>query len=105
MTRRHHATAAALACLALAPAAAQERLIDTRTASANVLVDHVSFGSQGLLMEAAGGRGRVRVKSATQITLPVSVAMAFGDRWTFDIGTAFTTGEASFDRRSLPNAS
>lgn len=95
----------ALACASLLVAssgtvAAQERLTSTRAATAGVVLDEVRFGAKGLAFTSSNGQGNDAVKSATQWTVPISLSLALGERWTVDLGSSYTRGEVTFASRA-----
>lgn len=76
-------------------AAAQERLVGFRTANVGLVWETVSFGSAGIAQSSAFGSGSI-VKSASQWTIPMSLMIPLGDRWSVDAGAAFGSGEVTF---------
>ncbi|MGZ8470418.1 MAG: hypothetical protein ACXW61_12500 [Gemmatirosa sp.] len=72
--------------------AAQERLVGARTVSASPSFESWSFGGGGAPQPGLGIAGDVRVRSASQRTLPVSVVVPLAARWTLDFATAYTSG-------------
>lgn len=100
--------AAALAATALAPAAAdaQRRLLGEWTVGSGFTVERYDFGATGL---AQGERGTddaagTRVLDATQWTLPVSVVVPLGERFTVDAATAFTNGSVTLAPAAGPGS-
>ena len=85
--------AAVLAVVAprLTPAAAQERLLPSRSAGTGPVFEHWSFGSR-LMQPASGGTGTVELRSAAAFSVPVSASVGFGERWTFDVSAAYSNG-------------
>jgi hypothetical protein len=75
----------------LTPLAAQERLVPARFASIGPVFEQWSFGS-GLFQPASGGTGSVELKSASAWSVPLSASIGFGERYTFDISTAYSSG-------------
>jgi hypothetical protein len=75
----------------LTTVAAQERLTPTRSVSVGPVFERWSFGS-GLLQPAIDGSGAVELKSATAWSIPVAASIGFGERWTFDVSTAYSNG-------------
>ena len=90
----------ALLALALAALPAVTAAQDRRSpavAAASPLLEHWSFGD-GIRQRFGGGD--VVVRSATQWSIPLSLAIPIGTRWTADISGAYASGEvqlASFD--------
>lgn len=88
-------TTAAVLCGAgapcLTPLAAQDRLVPARSATAGLVFEQWSFGS-GLLQPAGGGSGSVELKSASAWSVPLAASIGFGERWTFDVSTAYSSG-------------
>jgi hypothetical protein len=96
----------ALAVIAVIPvhaAAAQERLVGGSTVTVGAMIDQAGFGS-GLPFASVAGLGTDVVKSATEWTIPFSLGLALGERWTVDVGGSYTRGEVTFAARSLPTA-
>ena len=75
----------------LTPLAAQEQLFPTRTATIGPVFERWSFGS-GLLQPSADGSGTVELKSASLWSVPIAASIAFGERVTFDVSTAYSSG-------------
>jgi hypothetical protein len=75
----------------LTPLAAQEQLFPARTVTAGPVFERWSFGS-GLLQASADGSGTVELKSASLWSVPIAASIAFGERVTFDVSTAYSSG-------------
>ena len=75
----------------LTSAAAQDRLVPTRQIGVGPVFERWSFGA-GLLQPTTDGSGNVEITSATAFSIPVSTSIGFGERWTFDLSTAFSSG-------------
>jgi hypothetical protein len=74
-----------------APLAAQDRLVPARSAGTGPVFERWSFGS-GLLQPASGGAGTVELESVSAWSVPLSASIGFGERWTFDLSTAYSNG-------------
>ena len=85
------AIVAALASPCLTPLEAQERLVPARSASIAPVFERWSFGS-GLLQPVSGGAGTVEIQSVSAWSIPLSASIGFGERWTFDLSTAYSNG-------------
>ena len=81
--------AAVAACLT--PAAAQDILLPSRQASVSPLFERWSFGA-GLSQPTADGAGTVELRSASVWTVPIGASVEIGDRWRFDVSTAYSNG-------------
>ena len=93
--RGHAACLAAVATIGLAPCltsiAAQEQLFPARSAVVGPVYERWSFGS-GLRQPSANGGGTVELRSASALSVPSGASVAFGDRWTLDLATAYSSG-------------
>ena len=99
MSRRHLLAALALA-LPLVPtgrSGAQDRLVGLRAIGAGAVFESVQFGGDGLLQGKLPGQDSLRVRSATQFSVPVSAAFPLGRAWTFDVSGAFASGNVTID--------
>ena len=74
-----------------APLSAQDRLVPARSAAIGPVFERWSFGS-GLLQPASGGAGTVELESVSAWSVPLSASIGFGERWTFDLSTAYSNG-------------
>lgn len=83
-----------------APAAlgAQDRLVGERVFGAGVTAEAVWFGGAGLQQGALPWQDSVRLRRATQVSIPVTAAVPFGPAWTFDVTTVYVTGTVHYDR-------
>jgi hypothetical protein len=97
---RSHVRAALLAALAPGLASAQERLVGARIVTLGPSIESWSFGDGGALQPGLGGAGDVRVRGASQLTIPVSLAVPLTARWTVDLATAYTSGVVTLARDS-----
>lgn len=77
-------------------AQAQERLLGGRTGETGVVYERWSF-SGGVPRGGASGDS-IRVESASQLSVPITVILPIGSSWTFDAYAAYATGEVSLDR-------
>ena len=86
---------AAWATIGLAPCltsiAAQEQLFPARTALSGPVFERWSFGA-GLLQPSVDGGGTVELHSASALSLPIGASVAFGERWTLDLATSYSSG-------------
>jgi len=74
-----------------ATAGAQERLLDPRLGEARVAYERWSFGGDGAL-EQAGSPDSIRITSVSQLSVPVTAVVPWGERWTFDLYGAYAQG-------------
>ena len=86
--------ARALLAVALLPCAAfaQERLVGARTVASGASFESWSFGDGGAVQPGLGAAGDVRVRSAAQLTVPLTVVVPIDGRWSLDLGSAYVTG-------------
>lgn len=100
--RRWWRRLAHLAALALltAPAVlgAQDRLLGNRVIGAGVSAEAVWFGGAGVQQSALPGQDSIRLRRATQVSVPVTAAVPLGSAWTFDVTTVYVTGAVRYDR-------
>lgn len=75
----------------LTPAGAQDRLFPARSASIAPIFERWSFGT-GLFQPSSSGSGSVELQSASAWSVPISASIAVGERWTFDVSTAYSNG-------------
>ena len=78
-------------------AAAQSRLVTRHAAGLGAAVDVVRFGGAGIEQFGFAGRDSVRVRGATQLTIPVAVASSLGAGWRLDVTALHAMGRVSFD--------
>lgn len=81
----------------LTSAGAQDLLLPSRQASVAPVFEFWSFGS-GLRQPTADGAGTVDLKSASVWSVPVGASVELGDRWRFDLSTAYSNGSVSLRR-------
>lgn len=84
----------------LAPAAAQDRLVGLRALGGGVTYESVRFGGGGLRQsseEAGTAADSLRLRSARQLTIPVTAAVPLGDVWTLDVTSVYASGVASYE--------
>lgn len=98
-TRRRVALAATAALLP-AVAQAQDRLIGTSALGAGVTADVVQFGGQGYMQPGGAGRDSIRLRSISQISVPISLAVPLGSQWTVDLQSVYSTVRLGFDPRT-----
>lgn len=93
---------AGIALLLSAPgvAAAQERLVGTRSSAIGPVVEQWSFGD-GVLQPSISG-DNVRITGARAISVPLGVSIPMGRRMTFALSAAYMTGTVTLDGRDEP---
>lgn len=105
MTRRPHArrrapapaaAAALLLPLVAGRAAAQDRLVGTRTVAASALTEAVWFNG-GYTQAGLTGDAAVRVRRAAQFSVPLTAATPLGRAWTVDVTSVYTTSAVRYD--------
>jgi hypothetical protein len=91
--RRLTAVAAAVvpSMLCLTPLGAQDLLLPSRQVMLGPSFARWSFGN-GLLQPTADGAGSVEIKSVSVWSVPVGASIEVGDRWRFDLSTAYSNG-------------
>ncbi len=77
-----------------APAAAQERLVGLRTVVAGPVFESWTF-ADGLYQPLFSGSDSVRLRSASRLSIPVSVSVPLGGRLSVDVTAAYTTGRVA----------
>lgn len=91
--------AAVSACVVLAAGArmlpAQGKLAGYTESGLGPVFEVWRFGGDGIPQPNIDGSGSVRVKRATQWSIPIAVTVPAGDRWTFDLTGAYASGEVS----------
>ena len=104
--RRHHTSArcltigfalglAALGGLHPGAARAQDRLLDLRAAGSGVGGEAVSFGG-GVWQTPLPGQDSVRIRSASQLTVPFTAAVPVGRAVTVDATALYATGAVRY---------
>ncbi len=78
-------------------AVAQDRLIGLRAAGTGVNEEYVSFGT-GLWQTPLPGQDSVRVRSASQLTVPFTTAIPVGRSITVDATAVYASGGVRYDR-------
>ncbi len=86
-----------LLCTMAVPGAAQERLATHRSVAIAPMFQSWSFGD-GLLQTTLRG-DTVRASRATQISIPITGQIRFGDRWQVDLGAAIVDSRVTLDSR------
>jgi hypothetical protein len=87
----------AIAPLALAaPAHAQDRLLGLRAAGSGVTFETLRLGD-GVAQPSLVGGDSLRVRSLTQLSVPITAVTPIGGAWTLDATTIYGTGEVSYD--------
>ena len=89
---------AALAVVVPQAALAQRPLLGARTVSTGAVYETWSFGDGGALQPGLGTADGVRVRRASQLSVPIAVVVPLGARWTMDLATAYTTGVVTLAR-------
>jgi len=79
-------------------AGAQGRLVGSRTSTVGSIYQRWSFGD-GLYQTALAGGDSIRIEGASQLTMPISLVVPLGSRWTADISGAYTSGTVSLASR------
>lgn len=96
--RRHRARVVFAVAIGVAsgltPLQAQDRLFPARSASIGPVFERWSFGS-GLRQPSSDGGADVELKTASAWSVPISASLALGERWTFDVSTAYSSGTVS----------
>jgi hypothetical protein len=98
-TRRRIALAAMTAVLP-ASAHAQDRLIGTSALGAGVTAEVVQFGGNGFAQPGGAGRDSIRLRSISQFSVPISLAVPLGSMWTVDLQSVYSTVRLGFDPRT-----
>ena len=83
---------------ALSTLGAQGRLVGARTSVVGPIYERWSFGD-GLYQTSIAGGDSVRVESASQLTVPISLSVPLGERWTVDLSGAYASGTVSLATR------
>lgn len=78
--------------------AQEERLTGYRTAVVSPTYQAWSF-SGGLYQLTLGGGDSVRIRTATQWSLPIVVAVPLGARWTLDLSGAYASSSVALEAR------
>jgi hypothetical protein len=93
--RGRTACLAAVASIGLAPRltsiAAQEQLFPARSVMVGPVYERWSFGA-GLRQPSVDGGGTVELRSASALSVPIGASVAFGERWTLDLASAYSNG-------------
>lgn len=98
-TRQRIALAAMTAVLPVS-AHAQDRLIGTSALGAGVTAEVVQFGGNGFAQPGGAGRDSIRLRSISQISVPISLAVPLGSMWTVDLQSVYSTVRLGFDPRT-----
>jgi hypothetical protein len=77
-----------------ATARAQEsgKLVGATSSDVGVVYESWSFGSDGIAQPGVDAGATSRVSSASQLSVPISVRVPLGERWTVDASGAFASG-------------
>jgi hypothetical protein len=78
------------------PVAAQDRLVGLRAVSGGASFEQLTFGGDGLLQGPLIGADSVRLRRATQLSVPVSAAVPLGRFVTLDVTTLYAAGEVTY---------
>lgn len=68
------------------------KLVGTTSSDVGVVYESWSFGSDGIPQPGVEAGAISRVSSASQLSVPISVRVPLGERWTVDASGAFATG-------------
>lgn len=77
---------------------AQGRLVGYRTSAVGPIYERWTFGD-GLYQTVAAGGDSIRIKSASQLTVPISFVVPLGSRWSADVSGAYASGTVSLASR------
>ena len=77
---------------------AQGRLVGVRTSVVGPIYERWSFGD-GLYQTTLAGGDSVRIESASQLTVPISLTVPLGERWSVDLSGAYASGTVSLAAR------
>lgn len=91
---------ATIAALMPAGVQAQDRLVGTSALGAGVTADVVQFGGNGYAQPGVAGRDSIRLRSISQISVPISLAVPLGSQWTVDLQSVYSTVRLGFDPRT-----
>ena len=91
---------AAVTTLLPAVAQAQDRLVGTSALGAGVTTDVIQFGGKGYMQGGGAGRDSIRLRSITQVSVPISLAVPLGSMWTVDLQSVYSTVRLGFDPRT-----
>ena len=98
LERRYRALIVSAGAIGLAsgltPLRAQDRLFPARSASIGPVFERWSFGA-GLRQPSSDGATDVELTTASAWSIPLSASLALGERWTFDVSTAYSSGTVS----------
>ncbi len=83
--------------LAGASLPAQSRLVTRSAAGAGGALDVITFHGEGVEQFGFGGLDSVRVRRASQLTIPVAVASSLGAGWRLDVTALHAVGQVTFD--------
>ncbi len=72
------------------------KLVGATVSDVSVVYESWSFGSDALPLPDLGG-GSSSVKSASQFSVPISVQVPIGERWTVDAAGAYASGTVKLD--------
>lgn len=67
---------------------AQDRLVGARVIAAGATIEGVSFGGNGYLQPGTMGGDSISLKGIQQYSIPVSLVMPVGSRWSVDLQSA-----------------
>jgi hypothetical protein len=76
--------------------AAQERLVANRNIALSPVFETWQFADG-----VQHGTGNTRIQRATQLSLPITAAIAITEQWTFDVTTAFANGTVRLESDPL----
>ncbi len=72
------------------------KLVGATVSDVSVVYESWSFGNDALPLPDLGG-GTASVKSASQLSFPISVQVPIGERWTVDAASAYASGTVKLD--------
>lgn len=78
-------------------AAAQERLVGSRSIAVGASFDRISFTGDGLSQSGFAGLDTTRVNSTDQFTLPVAASSPLAGNWRLDLTTLYGSGRVQFN--------
>ena len=93
---RSNALCAVLALAVVTPAAgAQGKLAGSAQSGIGPIFERWQFGGDGIPQPTIDGSASVRVTRLTQWSIPVSVVVPVGNRWTVDLTSAYASSEVN----------
>ena len=77
---------------------AQGRLVGSSTSAVGPIYERWTFGD-GVYQRTLAGGDSVRIESASQLTVPISLRVPLGERWSVDLSGAYANGTVSLAAR------